>query len=123
MLLDLDQGRLIVFLAGLSLIALIESRFSHRAHSGYVTWRWLMHLGIAGFNTLLMRALVFVPLLLWLVHCQEQGWGLARVARAVWLGGVRHFVSGSRCARLLVASLESSSSVTLAIPQGAPRRQ
>ena len=81
MLLDLDQGRLIVFLVGLSLIALIEARFSHRAHSGYFTWRWLMHLGIAGFNTLVMRALVFVPLLLWLVHCQEQGWGLAR-----WLG-------------------------------------
>ncbi len=79
MLLDLDTGRLVVFLAGLTGFVALESLFQHRRHSGYMSWRCLFHLMIAAFNTLLMRAVVFVPLLLWLVYCEEEGWGLSRL--------------------------------------------
>jgi sterol desaturase/sphingolipid hydroxylase (fatty acid hydroxylase superfamily) len=39
------------------------------------------HGGIALFNTTLIRVVAYVPALLWAVHVEEQGWGLAR-----WLG-------------------------------------
>lgn len=89
MLLDLDTGRLVVFLVGLGCLVALESQYQHRNHSGYLTWRCCFHLMIAALNTLLMRALVFVPLLLWLVYCEEQGWGLARL---MGLGGWEEFV-------------------------------
>jgi sterol desaturase/sphingolipid hydroxylase (fatty acid hydroxylase superfamily) len=79
--LDLDTGRLYVFLGGLILFALIESLWPARAWIGPRWRRWAFHGGVAALNTVLVRLVVYVPALLLLVHVEEQGWGISR-----WLG-------------------------------------
>ena len=79
MLLDLDQGRLWVFLLGLGGFALLEALWPAGRRMGARGPRWLRHGALAAFNTLVMRTLVFVPLLLWMVWLEEQGWGLVRI--------------------------------------------
>ena len=83
MLLDLDQGRLWVFLVGLGLFALLEALWPAGRRLGPRGARWLRHGMLAAVNTVLMRSLVFVPLLLWMVWLEEQGWGLVRVVGLV----------------------------------------
>lgn len=75
---DLDTGRLVVFIAGLCLWLAVERVFAARIPTMPVTRRALLHAGIAVFNTTLMRLLVYVPLLLWTVYVEQQGWGIAR---------------------------------------------
>lgn len=89
MLLDLDQGRLWVFLVGLGLFAFLEALWPAGRRMGPRGPRWLRHGMLAALNTTLMRSLVFVPLLLWAVWLEEQGWGLVR---AVGLVGVPELI-------------------------------
>ncbi len=79
--LDLDTGRLYVFLGGLALFALLESLCPARSWGGQRLRRWTFHGGVAALNTVLARLVVYVPSLLWLVYVEEEGWGISR-----WLG-------------------------------------
>lgn len=79
--LDLDGGRLAIFLGGLLFFLFIESIFPARpSHEGRIK-RLFFHVTVAAFNTLLMRILIYVPFLLWIVYVEQQGWGISR-----WLG-------------------------------------
>ncbi|MGE0373593.1 MAG: sterol desaturase family protein [Gammaproteobacteria bacterium] len=78
---DLDTGKLYVFLGGLALFALAEQLFPARPWRRARRRRWLFHAGVAALNTVIVRHLVFVPFLLWLVYTEEEGWGITR-----WLG-------------------------------------
>ncbi|MFT6753696.1 MAG: sterol desaturase/sphingolipid hydroxylase (fatty acid hydroxylase superfamily) [Candidatus Azotimanducaceae bacterium] len=78
---DLDTGRLIAFLFGLSFWLLLEQFFTFRTKTTSRGRRVLLHLSIAALNTVFVRLLVYVPLLLWIVHVEQMGWGIAR-----WLG-------------------------------------
>lgn len=81
MSLDLDTGKLIVFLGGFGLFLLIETLFPAR-RSGMARWQRLgFHAGVAALNTVIIRVVAYVPFLLWLVHVEEEGWGISR-----WLG-------------------------------------
>ena len=78
---DLDTGKLVVFLGGLALFLGLESIWPARP---WRTSRWRrlgFHAAIAVTNTVLLRLVVYVPLLLWAVYVEEEGYGLAR-----WLG-------------------------------------
>ena len=78
---DLDTGRLWVFLGGFVLFFGLETLLPAR-RSEQPRWRRVgFHALVATLNTLTVRVLVFVPFLLWTVHVEEQGWGIAR-----WLG-------------------------------------
>lgn len=77
--LDLDTGKLIVFLAGLGLFLALETL---RPARGWTQARWRrigFHGAIALLNTVLMRLLVYVPFLLWIVFVEQQGWGISRL--------------------------------------------
>jgi len=78
---DLDTGRLVVFLGGLAIWASLEKVWAFRAATQSFTPRVPLHMVIAAFNTTLMRLFVYVPLLAWIVYVEQMGWGLAR-----WLG-------------------------------------
>lgn len=78
---DLDTGKLVVFVAGLLFFLGIETLLPARS---WRTSRWHrlgFHAGVAAINTVLMRVLAYVPFLLWAVHVEEEGLGLSR-----WLG-------------------------------------
>ena len=75
---DLDIGKLYVFVVGLACFALIESLWPARPWRGPRSRRWLFHSGVAVLNTVLVRVLVYVPSLLWVVYVEEEGWGIAR---------------------------------------------
>ena len=79
--LDLDSGRLIIFLCGFSLFLLLETIFPARQWIGRRFKRLFFHVSVAAFNTVLVRVLIYVPFLLWVVHVEEQGWGISH-----WLG-------------------------------------
>ena len=79
--LDLDTGRLIVFLTGFGFFLALESLLPARQMTSAKHRRLLTHGFMASVNTLLVRTLTFVPMLAWLVYVEQQGWGLAR-----WLG-------------------------------------
>ena len=79
MLLDLDQGRLWVFLGGLLVFGVLEALWPAGRRRGRRGARWVRHGLLAAVNTVLVRSLVFVPILLWMVWLEEQGWGLVRV--------------------------------------------
>ncbi|WP_439106030.1 sterol desaturase family protein [Congregibacter sp.] len=81
MFLDLDSGKLYVFLGGLILFGLIELWIPSRRRPPQRLQRYCFHAAVAALNTVVIRILVFVPFLLWAVHVDEQGWGVAR-----WLG-------------------------------------
>ncbi len=79
--LDLDTGKLIVYVAGLLLFFAIETVAPARSWRG-ARWRRLgFHAGVATLNTVIVRVLAYVPFLLWAVYVDEEGWGLSR-----WLG-------------------------------------
>jgi sterol desaturase/sphingolipid hydroxylase (fatty acid hydroxylase superfamily) len=79
--LDLDTGRLVVFVAGFLLFFGIETLFPARPWRGARYRRLGFHTGIAVLNTVLIRVVAYVPFLLWTVYVEEQGWGISR-----WLG-------------------------------------
>ncbi|MET0101744.1 MAG: sterol desaturase family protein [Sedimenticola sp.] len=79
--LDLDGGRLLIFLGGFSLFILLESIFPARSWQGSRVKRLFFHSVVAAFNTFLVRILIYVPFLLWIVYVEQQGWGISR-----WLG-------------------------------------
>lgn len=81
MIIDLDTGKLVVFVAGLLLFWLIEALAPARPWQRSRWHRIGFHGGIAVFNAFTVRLLAYVPFLLWLVYLEEQGWGLSR-----WLG-------------------------------------
>lgn len=78
---DLDTGRLYVFIGGFFLFAVIESLFPKRSWDGMRIKRFSFHIAVASFNTILIRVFAYVPMLLWLVYVEEEGWGISR-----WLG-------------------------------------
>ncbi len=78
---NLDTGKLVIFIAGLLLFFGIASLAPRRSWHGTRIKRLLFHGGIAVFNTVTIRLLVYVPFLLWFVFVEEQGWGISR-----WLG-------------------------------------
>jgi sterol desaturase/sphingolipid hydroxylase (fatty acid hydroxylase superfamily) len=79
--LDLDTGRLLVFLFGLTLFLGIERIRPNRTQATRPLKRLWFHSVIAAFNTVFIRVLIYVPFLAWLVYVEEMGWGLSR-----WLG-------------------------------------
>ena len=79
--LDLDGGRLAVFLGGLTLFFLIETVAPARTWQVGRFKRLAFHASLAAVNTVLVRVVLYVPFLLWIVHVEEQGWGISR-----WLG-------------------------------------
>jgi sterol desaturase/sphingolipid hydroxylase (fatty acid hydroxylase superfamily) len=81
MQLDLDTGRLVVFVFGLLLFLGIERIRPNRVASTGLFRRLCFHSLIATFNTTFMRVLIYVPFLGWLVYVEQMGWGLSR-----WLG-------------------------------------
>jgi len=78
---DLDTGKLIVFLGGLLFFLGVETLAPKRPWRASRFKRLLFHGGIAALNTVLIRLLIYVPLLLWIVFVEQQGWGISR-----WLG-------------------------------------
>ncbi|MEN8721020.1 MAG: sterol desaturase family protein [Oceanococcaceae bacterium] len=81
MLMDLDTGKLWVFLGGFGVFFLIESLFARRPLQRPRWKRLGFHGATAALNTVTVRLLIYVPFLLWIVHVEEQGWGISR-----WLG-------------------------------------
>ena len=79
--LDLDGGRLLLFLGGLSFFILLETTFPARIWRGKRINRFMFHAAVAALNTVLVRVLIYVPFLLWIVYVEQQGWGISR-----WLG-------------------------------------
>ena len=79
--LDLDGGRLLIFIGGLTFFLLIETLVPARAWVGSRMKRAFFHAAVATFNTVLVRVLIYVPFLLWVVYVEQQGWGISR-----WLG-------------------------------------
>ena len=57
----------------------LEAIFPKRHQSMSFASRLSFHLIIALLNTLLVRALVFVPFLYWTVYLEQQGWGISRL--------------------------------------------
>lgn len=78
---DLDGGRFVIFLGGLLFFALVESVFAARSWRDSRAKRIFFHSSIAAVNTVLVRAFVYVPFLMWVVYVEQQGWGISR-----WLG-------------------------------------
>jgi len=79
--LDLDTGRLYVFLGGFLIFAIIETLFSKRATNNTRSKRFAFHIGVATLNSIIVRMFLYVPFLLWVVYVEEEGWGISR-----WLG-------------------------------------
>lgn len=79
--LDLDGGRLLIFLGGFSLFILLESLFPARAWQDSRVRRFVFHGSVAALNTVLVRMFIYVPFLLWVVYVEQHGWGISR-----WLG-------------------------------------
>lgn len=75
---DLDTGKLAVFVAGLALFLTLETLAPARPWHGGRLRRLGFHGAIAAANTVVVRLLVYVPLLLWIVHVEQQGWGISR---------------------------------------------
>ena len=78
---DLDTGKLGVFIAGLTCFFLMERLWSGRAATMPLAPRIILHSAIATLNTVVIRTLSYVPLLLWIVYVEQMGWGISR-----WLG-------------------------------------
>ena len=72
---DLDTGRLAVFIGGLSFCFIAERLFLARTPSMPVTPRLVLHASAAILNTTIIRILAYVPLLTWIVYVEEMGWG------------------------------------------------
>ncbi|MGR8919279.1 MAG: sterol desaturase family protein [Gammaproteobacteria bacterium] len=78
---NLDTGKLVVFVGGLLLFLAIETFLPARPWRD-ARWRRLgFHAGVAVLNTFIIRIVAYVPFLLWAVYVEEEGWGISR-----WLG-------------------------------------
>jgi sterol desaturase/sphingolipid hydroxylase (fatty acid hydroxylase superfamily) len=77
--LDLDGGRLVIFVGGLILFILLESALPARSWRESRMKRAFFHVSVAAFNTVLVRLFVYVPFLLWVVYVEQQGWGISRL--------------------------------------------
>ena len=83
---DLDTGRLYVFVIGLLLFFVLESVFTKREWNGMRLKRIALHTGVATINTILIRVFAYVPFLLLTVYAEEEGWGLSRLLGLVgWM--------------------------------------
>ena len=78
---NLDTGKLIVFVVGLALFLVVETFAPARPWRGSRLKRIAFHSGVAALNTVIIRILAYVPFLLWVVYVEEEGWGLSR-----WFG-------------------------------------
>jgi len=78
---NLDTGKLIVFVVGLTLFLVVETLAPARPWRGSRLKRIAFHSGVAALNTVIIRILAYVPFLLWVVYVEEEGWGLSR-----WFG-------------------------------------
>ncbi len=78
---NLDTGKLIVFVVGLLLFLGIETFSPARPWRSSRIKRITFHSGVAALNTVTIRILAYVPFLLWVVYVEEEGWGLSR-----WFG-------------------------------------
>lgn len=76
---DLDTGKLIVFVAGFALFLALETFVPARPPQGDRLRRLGFHAGVAVLNTLLVRVLVYVPFLVFSVYVDEEGWGISRM--------------------------------------------
>lgn len=79
--LDLDTGRLWIFLGGLFFFFIVESFLPARRSLDGRIKRLAFHAAIAALNTALVRVVVYAPFLFWAAYVADQGWGLGR-----WLG-------------------------------------
>ena len=75
---NLDTGKLIVFLGGLLLFLLIETIVPRRQWKDSRLKRIAFHGAVAALNTVVIRILIYVPFLLWVVYVEEEGWGISR---------------------------------------------
>lgn len=78
---DLDTGKLVVFVVGLVLFVTVETWLPARPAQVPRWRRFGFHGAVAALNTVIIRVLAYVPFLLWAVWVEEEGWGLSR-----WLG-------------------------------------
>ena len=76
---DLDTGKLVTFLVGLLFFLVIEAIVPKRRQHQKKISRLLFHGGIATVNTVIIRLVAYVPLLLWIVFVEQKGWGLSRL--------------------------------------------
>jgi len=76
---DLDTGKLIVFVAGLALFLVLETFFPARPWQGERLRRLGFHAGVAVLNTVIIRVFAYVPFLVFSVYVDEEGWGLSRM--------------------------------------------
>lgn len=76
---DLDTGKLIVFVAGFALFFMLETLVPARPPQGDRLRRLGFHAGVAVLNTVLVRVLVYVPFLVFSVYVDEEGWGISRL--------------------------------------------
>ena len=83
---DLDSGKLYIFIMGFLFFFVLESIFMKRQWSGMRLKRLALHSGLAAFNTVLIRMFAYVPFLLLTVYAEEEGWGISRLLGLVgWL--------------------------------------
>lgn len=78
---NLDTGKLIIFVVGLFLFFAVETFFPSRPWRESRLKRVAFHSVVASLNTLIIRIVAYVPFLLWIVYVEEEGWGISR-----WLG-------------------------------------
>lgn len=76
---DLDTGKLVVFVAGFALFLLLETLAPARPWQGDRLRRLGFHAGVAVLNTVLVRVFVYVPFLVFSVYVDEEGWGISRL--------------------------------------------
>jgi sterol desaturase/sphingolipid hydroxylase (fatty acid hydroxylase superfamily) len=76
---DLDTGKIIVFVAGFALFLALETLVPARPPQGDRLRRLGFHAGVAVLNTVLARVLVYVPFLVFSVYVDEEGWGISRL--------------------------------------------
>jgi len=76
---ELNQYRLILFVLVLTAMAICETLGAAREWKTARWKRWVFHGGLTVFNTIITRAIVLGPVLLWLEHVRSEGWGLSQV--------------------------------------------
>lgn len=76
---DTDHARFAMFVGGFVFFFAVETLFARRRLTTPRVTRLAFHVGVATVNTVIIRTLTYVPLLLWSVHVEAQGWGLSRM--------------------------------------------
>ncbi|MBI4398291.1 MAG: sterol desaturase family protein [Candidatus Omnitrophica bacterium] len=78
---ELNIGRLILFVFVLTFMGVAETLWPVRVWEEKRSKRWMFHIFISVFNTVLTRLFIFGPLLFWIDFVGAKGWGISR-----WLG-------------------------------------